>query len=380
MTYINWTKEVFIDPVTFSASAGPGGIPIPTYGNYGGPDYSDGLVGGTIPPSGALPPVDQLDALFFAHDLAYQLQPSANEIPSADLALIHGIESLTTTGSLDAEASLYAGATILGVISFMALNGNLPSPQELAVADATATYDIEYGLSHLSPTEQGLAEAAVWDIAAAFLKPLSSSNLDLTEALYVGYFGRAGDPQGTNFWTGALNSNFTIQQEAASFSVQAESQALYPFLVNPLGATQAQIATFIGSVYQDLFNRSPDINGLAYWTNFLNSNLGNPQAVGSFILDVIYGAQNSVAGLDQTTIHNKIAVADWLTNAFAVAGIDNFGGGIPSSANTLAHTLMASVTSDPTSVISAELSFEVGIVGVVGHSAIASLASHGVPL
>ena len=27
MTYINWTKDVFIDPVTFSASAGPGGIP-----------------------------------------------------------------------------------------------------------------------------------------------------------------------------------------------------------------------------------------------------------------------------------------------------------------------------------------------------------------
>jgi Domain of unknown function (DUF4214) len=149
---------------------------------------------------------------------------------------------------------------------------------------------------------------------------------------------------------------------------------------NPLGATQTQIATFIGSVYQDLFNRSPDIHGLAYWTNFLNSNLGSPQAVGSFIFDVIYGAQNSVAGLDQTTIHNKIAVADWLTNAFALAGIENFGGGIPSSANTLAHTSIASVTSDPTSVTSGELSFEVGVVGLVGHSAIASLAAHGLLL
>ena len=112
MTYINWAKEVFIDPVTFSASAGPGGIPIPTYGNYGGPDYSNGLVGGTIPLNGALPPVDQLDALFFNHDLAYQLQPSANEIPSADLALIHGIELLTVTGPLDAEASLCRGRHI----------------------------------------------------------------------------------------------------------------------------------------------------------------------------------------------------------------------------------------------------------------------------
>jgi Domain of unknown function (DUF4214) len=380
MTYINWTKEVFVDPITFAVSAEPGGIPIPTYGNYGGPDYSNGAVGGTIPLTGALAPVDQLDALFFTHDLAYQLQPSANEIPTADLALIHGIESLTAAGSLDAEASFYAGATILGVISFMALNGNLPSAPELALANATASYDIEYGLSHLSPTEQGLAEAATQDIAAAFIKPLSSVDLNLTEALYVGYFGRAGDPQGTKFWTSVLDSDFSIQQEAASFSVQAESQALYPFLANPLGATESQIATFIESVYQDLFNRSPDVNGLAYWTNFLNANLGNPEAVGSFILDVISGAQNSAAGLDQTTIHNKIAVADWLTNAFAVAGIENFGGGISSSANAVAHTLIASVTSDPATVTSAELSFEAGVVGLAAHSAIANLGSHGLPL
>jgi hypothetical protein len=374
MTYINWTTDVFIDPVTLSASAGPGGIPIPTYGNYGGPDYSNGMVGGTIPASGALAPVDQLDALFYSHDLAYQQQPSANEIPSADLALIHGIEFLTATGSLDAEASLYAGAVTLGLIAFMGLNGNLPSSNELLLAEATAASDIQYGLSHLSTSEVGLAGAAVQDIATAFLRPLSSSsNLDLTEALYIGYFGRAGDPNGANFWTSALNSGFTIQQEAASFSLQAEAQALYPFLANSLGATQDQIETFIASVYQDLFNRSPDAEGLAYWTNFLNSNLGNPQAVGSFILDVIYGAQNTAAGLDQTTIANKIAVADWLTKAFASAGINDFGGGIPSGANTIAHTSIASVTSDPASVVSAEISFAVELVG---YSGISGLVSH----
>src|SRR5262245_66181288 len=98
---INWTKEVFFDPITLSTGPGPNGIPIPTYGNYGGPDYSNGMIGGSIPLLGALPPVDQLDGLFLAHDLAYQLQPSADEIPSADLALVHGIELLTTMGQLD---------------------------------------------------------------------------------------------------------------------------------------------------------------------------------------------------------------------------------------------------------------------------------------
>jgi len=377
MTHINWTKNVFIDPVTFSVGPGPDGVPIPTYGNYGGPDYSNGAVGGTIPLFGALDPVDQLDALFFAHDFAYQLLPSADEIPSADLALVQGIEFLTTTGQLDAEASLYGGVTILGISSWMALHGHPLSPTELVVADATATYDIQYGLTHFSPAELGLAEAAAEDIVGAFVQPSPSSNLDLTEALYVGYFGRPGDPGGTKFWTDALDSFFTIQQEAASFSVQAEAQALYPLLANPLGATEAQIETFVGSVYQNLFNRSPDGGGLAYWTDFLSSNLGNPEVVGSFILDVINGAQNSAAGLDRTTIANKIAVAEWLTNAFDAVGIDNFGGGVPSNASTLAHNLVASITSDSASVIAAELSF---VVGIVAHSDIPNSVLHNLIL
>ena len=100
-------------------------------------------------------PVDSLDALFYAHDLAYQLQPQSKDIPSADLALIGGIELLTAAGQLDAEASLYAGGTILGLLSFMAVNGNLPSGTVLVPAETTALHDIEYGLSHLTFAERG---------------------------------------------------------------------------------------------------------------------------------------------------------------------------------------------------------------------------------
>src|SRR5690349_7804959 len=130
--YINWNTDVFINPVTLVASAGPSGIPAPTYGNYGGPDYSNGSVGGTIPITGGIiggvAPVDNLDTLFKMHDLAYQTQAQfpGQEFPSADLALIHGIEGLT--GHLDAEASLYGGAAILGIAAFMAANGHRLSP------------------------------------------------------------------------------------------------------------------------------------------------------------------------------------------------------------------------------------------------------------
>jgi hypothetical protein len=166
--YINWTTDVFIDPVTLIASAGPSGIPVPTYGNYGGPDYSNGTVGGTIPTSGGVAPRDNLDALFKVHDFAYQtlLQPLAKELPLADIALIHGIESLT--GHLDAEASLYGGAAILGIAAFMAGNGHPLSPLEAFVATSIAAYDIQFGLNHLSSTERAMAAVAVQDIVAAF--------------------------------------------------------------------------------------------------------------------------------------------------------------------------------------------------------------------
>jgi hypothetical protein len=183
---INWTEDVYIDPVTFTASAVPPGIPIPTYGNYGGPDYSDGSIGGTIPPGGGVPPVDQLDALFEAHDLAYQ-NSGATELPSADLTLIHGIEYLTATHQLDAEASFYGGAAILGVAAFMALNGHPLSPGELLFADATALHDIQYGLSHLSSTERAMAAAEVQNIVDAFGH--SAVQLVGTTALPTVHFG-----------------------------------------------------------------------------------------------------------------------------------------------------------------------------------------------
>ena len=163
---------------------------------------------------------------------------------------------------------------------------------------------------------------------------------------------------------------------AASFSVQPEATALYPFLASPATASQTQITSFIASVYADLFDRAADSGGLAYWDNYLTTNLGNPQAVGAFILAVINGAQ----GTDQATITNKVTVADYFTQELAAAGIS-----FTSSANTLANDAIASVTSAPFSVVLAELTIntwlatqpsagEVALVGVSHASAVSSLS------
>lgn len=196
---------------------------------------------------------------------------------------------------------------------------------------------------------QQTVEQQIFSLAPTATFPFVNA-YDILEAIYVGYYGRAADPGGDAWWLNELNAgNVSVSGMAAYFSEQTEAYALYPFLENPLAATQAQITSFITSIYENLFDRAPDSGGLSWWDNYLTQNLGNPQAVGTFILSVIGGAQNTSAGQDQTTIANKVTVAEFFTYELASNGIS-----FTSSADTLAHTAIASVTSNPSSVSAAE--------------------------
>ena len=157
---------------------GPGGVPIPTYGNYGGPGYSNGQVLSSPdqPVDYSAPPVDALDALFRFHDMAYD-SPSTLVRAEGDLALIQGIEGLSF-GPLSPEESLYAGGAILFGIQQLALvNGHpeLLSESQLLAAASTSVHDIQYGLAHLEPADAiGIHAwlAATGDAALADLLPM----------------------------------------------------------------------------------------------------------------------------------------------------------------------------------------------------------------
>ena len=203
--------------------------------------------------------------------------------------------------------------------------------------------------------------------------PFTGDAMSQIEAIYIGYFGRAGDPDGTTYWTNQLlNGGSTVQTMtgiAASYSVQPESQAQYPFLANPLGATTSgagnQLDQFINSVYQNLFGRAADgtdtSGGLGFWRGQILNVLATHDStalaneLGSFILQVAYGAQAQ----DQTVLANKVSVADAITQTFAAHNI-HFGND-GSAADQFAHTDIASVTADPASVHAAE----VAITGII---------------
>lgn len=142
------------------------------------------------------------------------------------------------------------------------------------------------------------------------------STKEAITAIYIGYFDRAPDPTGLDYWIGRADAGMPLSAIAESFSEQVESTTEYPYFVTP---SVASAQAFLTQVYVNLFNRAPDGPGLAYWTNELTS--GNTP-VGEIILNIISGATDSAAGNDMTTVLNKIEVGcDWAVDA-ANAGIN----------------------------------------------------------
>lgn len=113
--------------------------------------------------------------------------------------------------------------------------------------------------------------------------------------IYAGYFNRAPDPEGLNYWVGRFNGGMSLLEIAQSFSVQPETTALYSYLTG--GGSPA---SFLTSIYNNLLGRAVDPAGAAYWTAQLASNM----PVGRIIIDIISGAQ----GNDALLIANKVAV------------------------------------------------------------------------
>jgi hypothetical protein len=142
---INWDETFHVSPRTLQPATT--GIPLPSYGNYGGPGNS-----------GPGPALDLLDAAFAAHDTGYLVDPVA-----ADVQLIDTILQLDITGKLsDPEASLYAGFATLGILGDLALRGgldDLDAPLNVVLADAVG--NIEEGLAGTPPQEVRGLHAAI---------------------------------------------------------------------------------------------------------------------------------------------------------------------------------------------------------------------------
>lgn len=173
---------------------------------------------------------------------------------------------------------------------------------------------------------------------------------EVLSAVYIGYYNRAADAAGMQFWEQVIaNTSLDLEAIATDFAGQSETQAVHPFFSDPATSTPS---TFITSLYQNLFNRDADEAGLEFWSEQLQSAIDGTGtfSVGEIIVKIIEGAVDVDGGTqDRTTILNKIEVAqDWTDAAEAN------NGAFDAAAMANAKEVIADVTSDPATVVDAK--------------------------
>ncbi|MFG6581179.1 DUF4214 domain-containing protein [Sulfitobacter sp. 1A13191] len=185
----------------------------------------------------------------------------------------------------------------------------------------------------------------------------TSAQVDALVALYAGYFNRAPDPEGLQFWIDQIDGGREFNTIAADFAASEEATALYPYLTTPDVATPS---TFITSIYQNLFNRAPDAEGLQFWTDVLES---GSVSVADMIEAIINGAVDAPDAtpptFDATTLENKIEVGrDFAQDAANTSGFE-----FDAEAKSAAIAAIDGVTNDEATVVAAKAATDAYLAG-----------------
>ncbi|NCR14847.1 MAG: DUF4214 domain-containing protein [Microcystis aeruginosa SX13-11] len=130
--------------------------------------------------------------------------------------------------------------------------------------------------------------------------------LDLNTAvgLYVIYFGRSASYSDLNNAVAAGRAGVTNVDLATQFGQSQEAKTKYPFLQSPL---RGNVDEFINQIYQNMFDRAADAEGLVFWRQKLLAAGGSSRQVALFVLEVAQGAQPG--SVDFTTLQKKADVA-----------------------------------------------------------------------
>jgi hypothetical protein len=181
------------------------------------------------------------------------------------------------------------------------LRRGLPVLSALSLALALAGC----GANDPAPATESVSRSA----ASVTMTVADEQYANAIQHLYVAYFGRPAEPLGLQYWdrqlklaqapsdpaglSASYRGSAQVRAIVDAFANSQESQQLYP------GST----ATFVDGVYRNLFNRSPDVAGLAWWSNAIDSGVITRSEAA---LMIMLGAQND----DAVGVRNKIAVAD----------------------------------------------------------------------
>lgn len=154
---------------------------------------------------------------------------------------------------------------------------------------------------------------------------------ELITQLYVGYYNRAPDPEGLNYWMGRLAAGVSLADIAESFATSPEAISTYPWLAVE-EPTEGQVGAFLEAIYQNMFNRSIDADGLAYYSNQL---LTGERTAGEIIASIQANANTNTNNTDGQILANKVEVGlAWATAAAAQPGF-TYNAEAAASANSI---------------------------------------------
>lgn len=151
------------------------------------------------------------------------------------------------------------------------------------------------------------------------------------QQLYVAYLGRAADKAGLDYWLGELNATpatITLEQVRANFvNEQPEYANAYAGLSRE---------DTIVKIYNNLFGRAPDAEGLTYWTTGGGATVNADQLLTAFIA----GASAD----DAKVVANKVLVSEVYTSAagtnYAQADAKSVISGVTSEYSTVGDALV----------------------------------------
>ncbi|MFC7517352.1 DUF4214 domain-containing protein [Herbaspirillum sp. GCM10030257] len=128
---------------------------------------------------------------------------------------------------------------------------------------------------------------------------LTSQQNELVK-LYVAGFLRAPEKGGFEYWSSLLAGGTSMAEVAdIIFKLPIVEQ------VYPAGLSNAD---FVTKIYQNVFNKAPDANGLAYWTDGLDKSGQR----GQLVLDMINAGMNSPEGTPgKAFIVNRVSTASF---------------------------------------------------------------------
>lgn len=158
--------------------------------------------------------------------------------------------------------------------------------------------------------------------------------LDNVQKFYIGYYQRPADPEGLIYWAKRLDSVGGDQWAMINhFANSEESRDLYGSI------TTQNIAVVINDIYNALFNRDADTEGLTFYaTGFQQGTF----TAGTIMLNILDGAKEGTD--DYRCVQAKLDVAEAFTNELDTAAeIAAYSGEDPAQ---VARDMLATVDCD----------------------------------